>query len=216
MPKKMTDEQRLKVLEMLAQGQDRDTIAASVGVTPGQVSAIAAHVKMGTYELPDVSANLPQVENQSRERTSNLLGQLRGLKSDRVASARLCPMLLGMDAESHEQVYWNPDPENGSANPHVLILGESGFGKTYTISCLLVELARQGIHSIVFDYGQGFALDSAPPDFTERVNPVEIQASREGIGQRRSTCGRYVRPGLHENRHPATRGLATSGPGGNG
>jgi hypothetical protein len=35
---------------VLAQGLDRGTVAAQVGVTPGQVSAVAAHVKMGTYE----------------------------------------------------------------------------------------------------------------------------------------------------------------------
>ena len=49
MPKKVTPEQRDAVLRMLAQGQDRDTIAVAVGVTPGQVSAISAHVRMGTY-----------------------------------------------------------------------------------------------------------------------------------------------------------------------
>jgi hypothetical protein len=49
MPKKVTPEQRQAVLRLLAQGQDRDTISVAVGVTPGQVSAFAAHVKMGTY-----------------------------------------------------------------------------------------------------------------------------------------------------------------------
>ena len=53
MPKKVTPEQREAVLRLLAQGQDRDTIAATVGVTPGQVSAVSAHVKMGTYALPE-------------------------------------------------------------------------------------------------------------------------------------------------------------------
>ena len=53
MPKKVTPEQRDEVLRMLTQGHDRDTIAAAVGVTPGQVSAISAHVSMGTYALPD-------------------------------------------------------------------------------------------------------------------------------------------------------------------
>lgn len=33
---------------MLPQGQDRDTITATVGVMPDHVSAISAHVKMGT------------------------------------------------------------------------------------------------------------------------------------------------------------------------
>jgi hypothetical protein len=50
MPPRITNSQRKVVLELLAQGFDRETIAAQVGVTPGQVSAVAAHVKMGTYE----------------------------------------------------------------------------------------------------------------------------------------------------------------------
>ena len=50
MPPRITDIQRQAVLELLAQGFDRETVAAQVGVTPGQVSAVAAHVKMGTYE----------------------------------------------------------------------------------------------------------------------------------------------------------------------
>jgi hypothetical protein len=52
MPKRMSEEQRRAVLRMLARGEDRDTIAAAVDVTPGQVSAVAAHVKMGTYSMP--------------------------------------------------------------------------------------------------------------------------------------------------------------------
>ncbi len=51
MPSKVTPDQRDAILRMLSQGHDRDTIAETVGVTPGQVSAIAAHVKMGTYSL---------------------------------------------------------------------------------------------------------------------------------------------------------------------
>ena len=52
MPTKVTREQRQAVLSMLAWDRNRDTIAAAVWVTPGQVSAIAAHVTMDTYTLP--------------------------------------------------------------------------------------------------------------------------------------------------------------------
>jgi DNA phosphorothioation-dependent restriction protein DptH len=88
---------------------------------------------------------------------------------------------LGADAETREVVSWNPDPSTGAANPHVLVLGESGFGKTYTISCLLAELAQQGIPSVIFDYGQGFSLHSSPPEFIKATRPLELLASREGI-----------------------------------
>jgi hypothetical protein len=60
MPPRITDTQRKVVLELLAQGFDRESIAARVGVTPGQVSAVVAHVKVGTYEKHvEVVCSLP-------------------------------------------------------------------------------------------------------------------------------------------------------------
>src|SRR5438067_1004941 len=152
MPKKVTPEQRDAVLRMLAQGQDRDTIAAAVGVSPGQVSAISAHVRMGTYTLPaaeeQLRDTLPVAE--AEDRTSNLLRMLQQLEGAPGRQTKLSPILLGSDAESNEEVFWNPDPGSGAANPHVLILGESGFGKTYTIASLAAELAQENVISVVF------------------------------------------------------------------
>lgn len=184
MPRRMSDKQREAILRRLARGEDRETIAASVGVTPGQVSAIAAHVKMGTYTLPAAPADEPgeALETaEERERTANLLRQLRDLGETARSEGHAAPVLLGTDAESGEAVFWNPNPQSGSANSHVLVLGESGFGKTCTIACLLAELARQQILSIVFDYGQGFALDSLPREFVQETAPAELHASRDGV-----------------------------------
>ncbi len=179
MTTRITEAQRAAVLRMLAEGQDRNTIAATVGITPGQVSAISAHVKMGTYQLPplgDSGQGEPVSEHVQRS-----LDQLREHQPVPEENAQVPPILLGFDIETREPTYWNPDPATGSVNPHVLILGESGFGKTYTICCLLGELARRGIRSIVFDYGQGFSLESAPEQFVQWAHPIEIQASRDGI-----------------------------------
>jgi DNA phosphorothioation-dependent restriction protein DptH len=90
-------------------------------------------------------------------------------------------VLLGIDAGDHTEVFWNPVPQEGSANPHVLILGESGYGKTYTTSCLLAELAQSNIPSVVFDYGQGFSPESFPPAFRQHANAVDFELSRDGI-----------------------------------
>ncbi len=187
MPKKVTAEQRQAVLRMLAQGQDRDTIAAAVGVTPGQVSAISAHVKMGTYALPE--PDVPQVFDEqvqdagrpTGERTTNLLRHLQQLEGARGPDPKINPILLGVDAETGEDVYFNPDPASGTPNPHVLILGESGTGKTYAISCLTAELAQEGIVSIVFDYGQGFSPKTLPREFVTATNPVELHVGRDGV-----------------------------------
>jgi DNA phosphorothioation-dependent restriction protein DptH len=63
----------------------------------------------------------------------------------------------------------------------MLILGESGFGKTYAVCCILTELAQQNTPSIVFDYGQGFAVESSPRQFVEYAKLMEIKASHEGV-----------------------------------
>ena len=78
-------------------------------------------------------------------------------------------------------MFWNPDPGSGAANPHVLIAGESGYGKTYTIAGLLAELAEERISSIVVDYGQGFSRASLPKEFDKTNGLLEIEASRDGV-----------------------------------
>jgi DNA phosphorothioation-dependent restriction protein DptH len=173
MAKRLSAGQRREILDLLAQGHDRETIAARVGVTPGQVSAISAHVTMGTY------AAEAQADLKSLERAAAVLknAPVSTQHEHRIFE----PVLIGKDAESGEPVDWNPDPKEGSANPHVLVLGESGFGKTYAICCLLTELAQRGIASVVFDYAQGFSLENAPSEFIKFARPVELDAARDGI-----------------------------------
>ena len=83
MPKRITEAQKQAVLRMLAQGIDRETIAASVDITPGQVSAVAAHVRMGTYILPAVEENREDTAKE-RSRTQNLLRQMQELLQTRL------------------------------------------------------------------------------------------------------------------------------------
>jgi len=182
MASRITKTQRESVLRMLAEGLDRYTIATSAGLTPGQVSAIAAHVKMGTYSLPSVpEATESESILEQTEKSKNMLRELHKPGTSSAAEKRVTSVLLGFDVGNNDEVFWNPDPDSGSVNPHVLVLGESGFGKTYTIACLLAELARQKIISVVFDYGQGFSVGSLPQEFVDTTHPVEIQASRDGI-----------------------------------
>ena len=203
MPERINDVQRDAILRMLAQGMDRKTIAYQVGVTAGQVSAVAAHVKMGTYRLPETTSRATTADNATGNATAateatgrhspivgnstsvsrpvSLLDHVPHSAKHESVGGHLSPVFLGKDAETGENVYWNPDPQTGTANPHVLVLGESGFGKTYTISVLLAELAKQDVVSVVFDYGQGFSNDVAPREFLELAAPTEIHANRDGI-----------------------------------
>ena len=177
MGKRINKPQREAILDLLSRGYDRETISARVGVTPAQVSAISAHVKMGTYAL-SMRESSEESHQLSRQRADAILPEPRNLERE---DATFDHVLIGNEAESEEPVYWNPDPETGSANPHVLVLGESGFGKTYAISCLLAELAQHRIPSIVFDYSQGFSLDNSPLEFLKFGDPEELDAGRNGV-----------------------------------
>lgn len=170
----LSEEQKSKILALLDSGCDRKIIAERVGVTPAQVSAVAAHLTMGTYTRPSGTkravANSEEVSQTPP--VSSLQSQV--LYSDQ-------GIVLGRDTVNGESIRWDPFPQSGSANPHVLVIGESGFGKTYLVQCLLGELAISGIPSVVLDYAQGFSLNVLPREFIEATKPTEIRASEDGI-----------------------------------
>jgi len=135
----VTPDERAKILFLLDEGQPRQEIARQVGVTIHQVSAVLAHRTMGTYGSP--------VQKQV---ASGIAPPTRASVSVQVP--------LGFDVATHESVAWDLA---SVANPHLLIVGESGFGKTYSIQCILRELSAQRVGAVIFDFGQGF---SAPAD----------------------------------------------------
>lgn len=63
-------------------------------------------------------------------------------------------LLIGKEKRGTD-VFWEFGHPKLS-NRHLLITGTSGQGKTYCIQTLLLELARQGISSVIFDYTDGF------------------------------------------------------------
>jgi len=158
MKKKLTAEQRTLINQLLDRGQDREAIALQASVTPGQVSAIAAHRTIQKRRFP-ADAFLPAFQHKR-------IG-------DQLSANEI---LLGY-AKGHS-VFWNP---HSTVNPHILIVGESGFGKTYTTSCLIAELAHRDVPTVVFDYGQGFTPESADPVFRQEVSPMQLEVGRKGV-----------------------------------
>lgn len=73
-------------------------------------------------------------------------------------------MRLGEDIHTQTSFYWEfGHPELN--NRHLLINGNSGCGKTYAIQTLLMEQAKQGISSVIFDYTAGFTATKLDPAF---------------------------------------------------
>jgi len=171
----LSEEQKSEILKLLDSGCDRKTIADRVGVTPAQVSAVAAHLTMGTYtRAGDTKGTVATSGEVSQPVRPVSPAPSRGVYGDR-------GIVLGQDTANGECVRWDPFPQTGSANPHMLVVGESGFGKTYLVQCLLGELAASGIPSVVLDYAQGFSLNVLPREFVEATSPTEIRAGEDGI-----------------------------------
>ncbi|MBR9937630.1 macro domain-containing protein [Oscillospiraceae bacterium Marseille-Q3528] len=95
----------------------------------------------------------PLVVDDKEEKETNSLEEIR--------------VLIGKD-KRNIPVYWEFGHEK-LANRHILITGTSGQGKTYAIQTMILELARQNISSVVFDYTDGFLPGKLEPEFEEEL-----------------------------------------------
>ena len=136
-----------------------------------QVAAVCAHRKMKTYKRSKYREAAPSITPGT---------VMPGAQVEHYRHSESA-ILIGREISSNDEIYWDPDPQSGIGNPHLMIIGESGYGKTYTTQCLIAELAQKNIPSVVFDYGQGFSLNTVSQAFLEFANPIEILASERGI-----------------------------------
>ncbi|MGN5882232.1 helicase HerA domain-containing protein [Staphylococcus simulans] len=77
-------------------------------------------------------------------------------------------ILLGNIHGSTEQSYWEYG-DKGLPNRHLLISGKSGQGKTYFMQCLLYEMSKNKIDSLVVDYTDGFLIPQLEDEFVEKL-----------------------------------------------
>ncbi|MGO4890411.1 DNA phosphorothioation-dependent restriction protein DptH [Anaerobacillus sp. MEB173] len=119
-------------------------------------------------EYPTVEEEQPLPDEQVIE--DNVVEQPLTLKDNVEAESRSnlekVRVLIGKAKNSNKRIYWEYG-NRGLANRHLLISGKSGQGKTYFMQCLLLEMTKQGISSIVIDYTEGFLPNQLEPEFVE-------------------------------------------------
>jgi DNA phosphorothioation-dependent restriction protein DptH len=178
---------RERVKELIGQGKTTTEIADALGIGKMQVAGIKAHLTKQNSEgtTKPSKPHDPQLSRVPSKpvdavRTSSHWSNLeapRELNPQAISSS----ILIGTDETFNRKVYWDFESKTGSTNPHVLIVGETGFGKTYATQCIITELNKKGIPILVFDYGQGFGIEEASKLFLELTRPYQIEASRNGI-----------------------------------
>ena len=87
-------------------------------------------------------------------------------------------IFLGLDKITLEPMYWNPSQIELFKNPHLLIVGDSGSGKSYFIQSLALELVRKNNSMIVIDYNGDFLPKSIHPELNKNIKVIELNAEK--------------------------------------
>lgn len=129
-----------------ASGKERTPAA---GRTPAHTEETEAPVSLATADTTSCRASASEGGDES------------GGTFPDVSAPEAIPenILLGTN-RSGQPVYWR---FRDGVNRHLIIFGSSGNGKTYAIQCLLAELARQQLNTIVLDYSQSFTTSEILP-----------------------------------------------------
>lgn len=94
------------------------------------------------------------------------------------------PIYLGADVETEQEIQWDPWR---LANPHFLVLGGSGSGKTETLKALAWELGRRGVGVVAIDFHGDLAVEGGVThEISMRsrygVNPLVVDLDPDGGG----------------------------------
>ncbi|MBA2679921.1 MAG: DUF87 domain-containing protein [Ktedonobacteraceae bacterium] len=180
------------VLELAAQQKDPAEIAQMLNLKRVQVSTLLAyHKQLNQPEVeeavePEEATSVPD-EVPATIPTNNHLEEAVAFEDEgRVEEEETAEnpdsgVYVGDDFEYGDAIYWNPQQAGAVPNPHLMIMGESGSGKTYAVQCLVAELAQRSIPSIVFDYGQSFELQHLDPQFKKFTGIREHLIGEEGL-----------------------------------
>lgn len=155
----LTESQINRINQMLGEGRSIEEISRVCKVSPVQIALIATQ-KTNISEKP-----LPEASKPS---TAILPKPDKSVYGD---------IIVGY-TDSLEPVFWNPI---NSPNPHLMIVGESGFGKTYGITGLICELSKINLPTIIIDYSKSYSTKNFPDKFRKPTILREINVSKNGI-----------------------------------
>jgi DNA phosphorothioation-dependent restriction protein DptH len=199
---KLADTVAQEILRLYNNQTDISEIAQLLNLKKMQVSAIVAHSNLSKHPQRSESAedhsapeadqieSMPEpdlspsaiIQQYSAPNDSTLQSQVPETTSHEPVEELNQGIFIGSDKDFQgDSLYWNPENAAAVQNPHMMIVGESGSGKTYAVQCLTAELAQRELPSIIFDYGQGFELETLDGVFQKYVNVREYRVGEDGI-----------------------------------
>jgi DNA phosphorothioation-dependent restriction protein DptH len=173
-----------QIARLNAKGDGAKEIALSLGLKRLQVTALLAHLELKSHEEQHSERSSAEPSDYVREEGEPFpAAEVAKFQVDAIDEQPEAKggIYVGEDREYPDAQYWSPADTQLSQNPHLMIIGESGSGKTYATQCLIAELAQAGIPSVVFDYGQGFETETLDKQFLKHNLPQEHLIGENGL-----------------------------------
>jgi transcriptional regulator with AAA-type ATPase domain len=187
MPVTKLSEAVVRDILRLSSENDAAAIARKLDLNRMQVAAILAHQRLqesDTISGPSADSTVEPDFWQPAE-SPPPMPRYDEDRADAVVDAEeeeLAGIYVGDELELETPIMWDPTNPEQVQNPHLMVMGESGSGKTYAAQCLVAaELAHAGIPSIIFDYGQSFESDKLERPFVKYCHPQEHLIGEEGL-----------------------------------
>jgi DNA phosphorothioation-dependent restriction protein DptH len=192
-PSKIPNSVSKLILELADQQKDPAEIAQMLNLKKVQVSTLLAYHKQ--LNKPDTEEAV-EAEAEEVEEATSVPDEVPAtdiptknhpeveevaVEEEEETGSSDNGVYVGDDFDYGDPLYWNPQQAGEVTNPHLMIMGESGSGKTYAVQCLIAELAQRSIPSILFDYGESFELQHLDPQFTKFTGIREHLIGEEGL-----------------------------------
>lgn len=182
---KLSDKIAKLVFDLEEQEKAPGEIAQILSLKKVQVSTILASKRLatsGTSERAEPEHEASEAQASAAPDLDNAhSGQPSAVDESKEAEPSPHAVYVGEDIDYQTPSYWEPADFQRVQNPHLMIMGESGSGKTYAAQSLVAELAQRGIPSILFDYGQSFELATLEKPFKKFTKIREHLISEDGL-----------------------------------
>lgn len=144
--------------------------------TDEKENAISSGLQQIKSETPIVLpvskiVEVPDIEDRERDLSkTDIKVDIEVISPSKSIFSSIPEKLLIGKKTNGEPVYWHYGHPQ-LPNRHMLLFGASGSGKTYGIQCLLAEMAKEGMRSLIIDYTDGFLPQQVEQRFRDIAKP---------------------------------------------
>lgn len=166
--KSFTRQETALIERLQKEGRSHIEIAKRLGVNPVEIA----------LALRQPPTSPPQVTDAIRVATPRQVAPSPINADRRLGTPRSRDAVLIGTTDTGEAVEWEPA---SLPNPHLMVVGQSGFGKTYALTAITCELNRAGFPVFIIDYSSSYSPSKFPESYQRGMKVQELSVGRKGL-----------------------------------